>query len=158
MKRNTTIIGLVLASMKHTILRNAAMLGLFFVLTVASAHAQSDNKIKAYIPFNFAAGDAKLKAGVYTIERVEMDKIVFTSADGKTQIFALAPNSLERTSRDSQQKLKFHRYGDLYFLAEVWVSSYADGNGLDPSGAERRVARELAKSTLKPATTEIVAR
>ena len=157
MKTNMTTIGLALSLIRHTILTNAAMLGLFFVLAVASAHAQPTNQIRANIPFDFVAGDAKLKAGVYTIERRDMNQIVFTRDDSKRQTFALAPESIERARSRAQEKLVFHRYGDIYFLAEVWVSRYADGNGLYTSSAERRVARELAVSKAKPETTEILA-
>jgi hypothetical protein len=140
--------------MKHNILIVSAALTF---LAVASAHAQTANKIKANIPFDFEAGVVKLKAGAYTIERIETNQIVLTSSDRKLEAFALAPKQLQRTRSDARGKLVFHRYGDLYFLAEVWVSRYTDGNGFYPSGAERRAGKELAKSKAKPEMTEILA-
>jgi len=157
MKHHTTTIGLVVSSIKQTSPRRIAMLGLLFVLALTSAHAQSTKQIRVNIPFDFVAGEAKLKAGAYTIQRRDINQIVFTSEQTKTQRFALAPESIERSRSRAQEKLVFHRYGDIYFLAEVWVGRYTDGNGLYTSSAERHVARQLAKSRAKPETTEILA-
>ena len=143
--------------MKRNILTIGAALTFLAVLAVASAHAQTADRIKANIPFDFEAGGVKLKTGVYTIERIETNQIVLTSGDRKLEAFALAPKPIQRTRSDAQGKLVFHRYGDLYFLAEVWVSRSTDGNGFYPSGAERRAEKELAKSKAKPETTEILA-
>jgi hypothetical protein len=146
--------------MKHTILKTWAMLGLLFMLAATSVHAQSAT-LEMNIPFDFTAGKAKLKAGTYKVERVKANMVVFTSINGDVRIFALAPTIIQRGRSDAPAKLVFHRYGDLYFLAEVWVSRDADGNVLYPSGAERRLARlarELAKTNSQPKTIEIVAR
>ena len=50
-------------------LRNIAISGLFVVLAIASAQAQTSSRAEVYIPFDFSAGTAKLKAGVYTVKR-----------------------------------------------------------------------------------------
>jgi hypothetical protein len=67
--------------MKHKTLTTVAILGLFLTLAVASVHAQSANRIQVTIPFNFAASDAKLKAGKYIVERLSMDRLAFASVD-----------------------------------------------------------------------------
>ena len=82
--------------MKQKTLTTAAMLGLFLTLAVASVQAQSANRIKVTIPFNFTAGGAKLKAGNYIVERLSMERLDFASVDGKTKAFALAPLALQR--------------------------------------------------------------
>jgi len=141
--------------MKYRTLRTFALVGLLFVLAAASVHAQSWNTITANIPFDFAVGDAKLKAGEYTVDRVDMQRLVVTSVDGKVRIFALAPRTLEQAGNHAAQRLVFHRYGDIYFLSEVWI----DGNntGLYAAKAERQMRKELARTNAKSETTEIVA-
>ena len=74
--------------MKRNILTVGAALTFLAVLAVASAHAQTAGRIKANIPFDFEAGDVKLKAGVYTIKRIETNQIVLTSGDRKLEAFA----------------------------------------------------------------------
>jgi hypothetical protein len=144
--------------MKYTTLKTLALFGLFFMLAAASVHAQSANRIAANVPFDFTAGNAKLKAGEYTIRRDDMQMLVVTSADGKTRAFVLAPETVRRTRSDVPEKLVFNRHGDQYFLAEVWISRETDGNGLHASGAERRLTKELAKTKAGPERIEIVAR
>jgi hypothetical protein len=142
--------------MKYTTLKTFALMGALFTLATASVHAQSRAAVKANIPFDFAVGDATLKAGQYTVDRVGMEKLVVTSIDGKVTAFALAPKNVERTRNSAPTRLVFHRYGDNYFLAEAWMNG--NGNGLYPSKAERRIGREFAKINGKPETTEILAR
>jgi hypothetical protein len=144
--------------MKHKTLTIAAILGLFLTLAVASVQAQSANRIKVTIPFNFTAGGAKLKAGNYIVERLSMEQLAFASVDGKTKAFVLAPLALQRPRNLVREKLVFLRYGDRYFLSEVWISRGTDGNGLHPSGAERGLAKELAKTSTRSQAVEIIAR
>ena len=142
--------------MKYTTLKAFAFVGLLLVLAAASVPAQTRNTIKVNIPFDFAVGDARLKAGQYLIDRVDITRLVVTSEDGKARVLTLAPRPVERTRGHASEKLVFHRYGDMYFLSEAWIDG--SGNGLYPSKAERSAARELAKANGKPDTTEIVAR
>lgn len=144
--------------MKHKTLTTAVMLGLFLTLAVASVHAQSANRIQVNIPFNFAAGGAKLKAGNYIVERLSMERLASASVDGKTKAFVLAPLALQSQRNPAREKLVFQRYGDQYFLSEVWISRGTEGNGLYPSGAERGLAKELAKTSTRSQSVEIIAR
>jgi hypothetical protein len=144
--------------MKHKTLATVAILGLFLTLAIASVQAQSANRIQVTIPFNFAAGDAKLKAGKYIVERLSMEQLTFASVDGKTRAFVLAPLALQRTRKSVSERLVFQRYGDQYFLSEIWISGGVDGNGLYPLRAERNVAKELAKTSTKSQSVEIIAR
>ena len=142
--------------MKYTTLKAFAFVGLLLVLAAALVPAQTRNTIKVNIPFDFAVGDANLKAGQYLIDRVDMKRLAVTSVAGNVRAFALAPTTIERTRNYASARLVFHRYGDMYFLSEAWMNG--SGNGLSPSKAERSAARELAKANGKPDTTEIVAR
>lgn len=144
--------------MKYTTLKTLAIFGLFLMMAAASVHAQSANKIAANVPFDFSAGDTKLKAGEYTIRRDDMQMLVVTSADDKTRAFVLAPKAVRRTRSDVPEKLVFHRHGNQYFLSEVWISRASDGNGLYASAAERRLMKDLAKTEAGPERIEIVAR
>jgi hypothetical protein len=144
-------------SMKRKIMTTGAILGLFVMLNVAAAQAQSANRIQANIPFNFVAGDAKLKAGKYIVERLSMETLTVTSMDGKTRASVLAPKTIENRRVAGRYKLVFQRYGDQYFLSEAWIRGGGEGSGLYPSGAERRLAREIAKTNARPQSVEIVA-
>ncbi|MEW6206774.1 MAG: hypothetical protein AB1631_00300 [Acidobacteriota bacterium] len=111
-----------------------AMAFMSFVAAVSlSAFAQARG-LTADIPFNFTVKERALPAGHYTIEAVRLagsDALRIISADGRISATVL----VRAESRESGQepRLVFNRYGDQYFLAEVF-------------GFERRTAHQLARS------------
>ena len=62
--------------------------------------------------------------------------------------------------KDKPERLVFHRYGSRYFLAQVWMLRTDSGRELDPSGAERRLAKEypVAKGNANPQKVEVAAK
>jgi hypothetical protein len=145
--------------MKIQIMKNMAILGLFFMLAIASVKAQTPSSVEVNIPFDFSAGKATLKAGAYSIKRTTGNALAIRSADGKTT--ALVNGPLTIGSRDSKpgERLVFNKYGDQYFLSQVWLS-VDTGRQLFTSGAETKVAREfkLANKHAKPERVEVAAR
>jgi hypothetical protein len=112
------------------------------MLVGMSAYAQTVN-LKADVPFNFIIRGATLPAGEYTIQGM---------AGAGSAIAVRGPNPKANTivlsqrceSRDAakQSKLVFHRYGDRYFLAQVWVAGSDSGRELAKSPREMEVARD----------------
>ena len=79
------------------------------------------------------------------------------SADGCGGIHMTRPN---RTSEvQKQSKLVFNRYGDQYFLSQVWMAGSDTGRDLSPSRNERNLAKEsmLAKSKPQHQTVALIA-
>ena len=90
--------------MKNLNLKSLAILGLFFMLAVASAHAQSGSRVEANIPFDFAAGETKFKAGEYSVKRISKDALLLRSADQKTSAIVQAPETVSQTRNDSPER------------------------------------------------------
>jgi hypothetical protein len=134
------------------------MLGLFFVLAVMTANAQTGSGIEASVPFDFAAGETKLKAGDYTIKRISKDAVQLRNAQTKTSVIVMAPLAIQQTRNDAPERLVFKRYGNEYFLSQVWTNRAADGRGLFASKTENRLAKEMDKARQRPQSVEIVAR
>ena len=134
------------------------MLGLFLTLAVASVHAQSRTKIEATIPFDFTAGETNLKAGVYSVKFISHNALLLRSADGKKSAIIVAPRAVAGDTKNAE-RMVFHRYGDRYFLAQVWMLRTESGRELDRSSAERRLAKEfaVAKSNKKLKKVEVAA-
>ena len=141
--------------MKKEFLKGFAMLILVVVLAlttaVASGQTQSTNdanKLVANIPFEYNVGYKTMPAGEYSVQTVVSagNAVLIKSADASLCALRLS----EATSRNKEQKqalLVFHRYGDKYFLAEVW-------NGVDDTGRqllkyedERAVEREFRSAS-----------
>ncbi len=94
-------------------------LAIAILALVVNANAQ--NKAKADIPFSFDLGSKALPAGTYTVEKLGMSAIVIRNAD---TLHASLINVQNAERLDPQRpKLVFHRYGDQYFLYQVWSGS-----------------------------------
>lgn len=109
--------------MKNKIYGAIAILTVIVALTTATVQAQSASKVKVSVPFQFSAGSATLKSGVYSIRRVSADILMLRSEDGKSKVLLSAP--VTRTSNDPKaiEKVVFIRDGDRYSLSEIWLTS-----------------------------------
>lgn len=140
--------------MKNQILRGLTMLLLVaavaLMAALVSAHAQSSVIVMADVPFEFAVGGKTLKAGEYTVRAMtaNADALLIRSKDSSGSAIRLS-NSIQ--SRDIQEKAKlvFHRYGERYFLAEVWTPGERTGRKLQKSSAERAIESQLAANPSK---------
>lgn len=114
----------------------------FVTLAATSSHAQV--LIKANVPFEFSAGYGVLPAGEYAITESGGPSMLVLSS-GQRGVEIVMPKTTEE--RNSQAtKLVFHRYGDEYFLAEIW--SEADGSMRTLRATPRE--RQLAKAGVSP--------
>jgi len=112
----------------------------------ASAKAQSlGNRIKANIPFDFTVAGKKFAAGQYSIVRANPtagDQILsVSSADDRSRVL---PVTIPITTLDAKDKstLVFHRIGDEYFLAQVWLAGATTGRAFIKSRRERQLEQE----------------
>ena len=113
------------------------------LLVGMSAYAQTVN-LKADVPFNFIVTGATLPAGEYTIKGLENGQTMsISSSDRKAHTLVLS-NRCESINSATKSKLVFHRYGDRYFLANIWVAGATSGRQLPTSGREREVARDYS--------------
>jgi len=119
-------------------------------LAVVSANGQSTaNRVVANVPFEFSVGYKALPAGAYSVQSiVNCDGILIQSADGK--ISALRLSDATRQIKDKPKaRLVFHRYGERYFLAEVWNGVDNTGRQLTKSQEEQAIADELMLASAK---------
>ena len=112
----------------------------------ASAKAQSlGNRIKANIPFDFTVAGKKFAAGQYSIVRANPtagDQVLrVSSADDRSRVL---PATIPVTTLDAKDKstLVFHRIGDEYFLAQVWLAGATTGRAFIKSRRERQLEQE----------------
>lgn len=139
--------------MKKEILRGFTMLGLMVALALATtvaSNAQSGNRVVADIPFAFTVGDQSMPSGQYEAREANSqgNALVIQSKDAKSSAIRLS-NSIQPKSDKTQARLVFHRYGDRYFLAEVWSGGDSTGRQLLKSRQERSSERELASTRSK---------
>jgi hypothetical protein len=135
--------------MKKELLKGFTMLVLIVALAlttaVASAKPQSANRVVADIPFEFSVGYKAMPAGEYSVRTVTTSNsgLLIQSADGKIAAVRLSDET-ERAKNTPHARLVFHRYGDRYFLAEVWNGMDRTGRQLLKSQEESAIEREFA--------------
>jgi len=118
-----------------------ALFGLGLLLASASAYAQSIN-LKANVPFNFALNGKTLPTGEYTIRSIDnmRNAAAISGAEQKPLVLLTMPCLSPRNREISQEsKLVFTRYGNTYFLSEVWI----EGSGAGYSVPKSRLEHEL---------------
>ena len=110
--------------MKMQALKGLAVAAFIVMLGASSAKA-STPLLRADIPFDFMAGSTMLPAGTYTITEDTPGALLIRNEKlGSDAAFVLA--KMETTKPQDSGKLIFNRYGDTYFLNQVWsdISSY----------------------------------
>jgi hypothetical protein len=96
----------------------------------------------ADIPFAFTVANHTLPPGRYTVTRTS-EKILWVFNSQNQGTIALS-NRIEGKARDSS-KLVFNRYGNAYFLSEVWVAGSRIGRGVLRSRSEKESAGKRAE-------------
>ena len=120
---------------------------MLLVTSVASAQGQSlANRITANIPFDFSVGEKKLPAGTYSISRVNQNigdaVLSVVDDDGHAKTIRLS-SATQRLHANSKATMVFHRYGDQYFLFQVWPAGATTGRQFSRSRREREIQRNL---------------
>src|ERR1017187_6968489 len=142
--------------MKQHIVRFLHAGCLCLAVSLPSAFAQPSQAITADLPFAFQVNNKQLPAGKYTLTAAAGGSaVLLRSVDRKQAMFSL---SLPIDSRKTHQypTLVFNRYGDRYFLSQIWMPGTGTGRGLPSTAAEREVAQRWAQSGPTPGT-EVVA-
>jgi hypothetical protein len=136
--------------MKKQALKNFTMLGLLLVTSALSVHAQSERSKGTKISFSFIVGQKILPPGEYTIEPNRKDSgniwLVQSSDGHHSALFATM--TVRASETQERGKLVFHKYGNQYFLSQIWRSGENGGRELRMSHEER----ELAKNTFERQT------
>ena len=118
----------------------SVLLGMVLLVGM-SAYAQTLN-LKADVPFNFIISGATLPAGEYTIQGLGAGSaIAVRGPNPKANTIVLSQRCASGNAA-KQSKLVFHRYGDRYFLAQLWVAGRDSGRQLPKSPREMEVARD----------------
>jgi hypothetical protein len=125
--------------MKKQVLALVGVLSLF--LAAGSAFAQSDNDVRANVPFNFVVGKTTMPSGSYQIVRLGMTSENIAIRGLNTNGETIALTGREQVNHPSDRtKLVFHRYGDRYFLSQIWVEGSNRMRTLPKGDLEKEVA------------------
>ena len=127
--------------MKNYVLIALAACVAFVTLAATPSHAQT--LIKANVPFDFCAGYGQLPASEYSITRTGLNVMVLMDGRGHG-VELMTPRVTDLRSDIEVPKLVFHRYGNEYFLAEIWSNADGSVRKLAVNRREKQLARNGA--------------
>ncbi|HEV8371247.1 MAG TPA: hypothetical protein VGQ39_25105 [Pyrinomonadaceae bacterium] len=146
--------------MKHQLAKTLTKIALLAVLAMSMAVGSTKGQSPAFmirvnIPFDFVVADKQLPAGEYSISRAPQysgdSVLTISSTDGRVKLFRLTTRA-ETLVPKEEGTLVFHRYGDQYFLFQVWPAGASTGRALLKSHSEREIeqkAHDSAGATAK---------
>jgi hypothetical protein len=113
---------------------------LSLLLAAGSAFAQS-GQVRANVPFDFVVNKVTLPAGAYSIttEGGGNEILVIRGLENHSVRLANA-NAVETLKAPTQSKLVFRRYGNRYFLSQVWSVNSDRGMEIPKSSLESEIA------------------
>ena len=136
--------------MKKQIYSSLITLGLFAAMAVAPVYAQFQDPIRVNIPFAFVAGGKQMPAGEYRLTSLVNgslhSRILIRSKDGQTAVI-IGTILVEAKEANKGANLTFNRYGDQYFLSQVWSEDSRFGRQIPKSDVEVRVAASGANGS-----------
>jgi hypothetical protein len=121
------------------------LLGLGLLFATASAYAQT--MLQANVPFNFIVAGKTLPAGEYTVHSLgTIQRVLLIRGSDMSQMVVV--NSCASAKPSDTAKLVFHRYGDRYFLSQIWTAGNSSGAELPPSTRESEIAMDLPRQNV----------
>jgi len=121
--------------MKSNRIATLGLLALALLISVPSIFAQE--LVRAKVPFDFKVGNTAMPAGSYTISSVSQSAISISNRQEHAGVLAVVRS--EYANKDQSPKLVFHKYGDQYFLAQIWTGSGNAGKQLPESKLEKEL-------------------
>jgi hypothetical protein len=120
------------------------------------------NRVNANIPFDFTVGGQEFKAGRYFVDPIFSHNpdcgLILRSADRRMAANFLVNNISERGA--ARARMVFRRYGNQYFLAQIFDGQSEQGAEFIKSKAEREAAKNrniITQNTVEPETVIVVA-
>jgi hypothetical protein len=116
---------------------------------LASTRVAQAQDLVVTVPFDFAAGSANLPAGDYSVRAglPNTHAIVLINRNDTSASMIVMTNAAQSAAPQVQSKLVFNRYGDRYFLSQIWVAGSETGKQLPKSSREKEIATEAKLDT-----------
>src|SRR5215469_13958893 len=120
----------------------SVVFALGLLLVVSAAHAQS-GAVSANIPFDFIVGKQVYPAGNYLLRpwgTVHGDILIQNRDESRDS--RVLTEDCTKLGEAEKTVLIFHRYGDQYFLEQVWI----EGNTIGRQFRKSKIETQLAKN------------
>ena len=120
----------------------SVVFALGLLLIVSAAHAQS-GAVSASVPFDFVVGNQVYAAGNYLLSPWgTVHESILIQSRGESQNGMVLTHPCEKLNQAEKTVLVFHRYGDQYFLEQVWLKGHTIGRQFPESKIETQLAKK----------------
>ena len=125
-----------------------SLLTTVLLMAAGSAYAQlgSAQQVRANVPFDYKVGNATMKAGNCSIRATGTPDALAIRCDGSEASLALTGSVSGKPA--SETKLVFHKYGDEYFLAQIWVEGENTGRQFPRTHAEKELMSKASPDSV----------
>jgi hypothetical protein len=115
------------------------------LVAVAAVQAQ-EKTVTANVPFSFYMGASAMAQGAYNVNELSHGTVVCLRS--KEAAKTVTTYEISGNKKTEPGRLVFHRYGNTYFLAEIWTGDTSIGEGLSMSAREKELAQHGSSKTL----------
>jgi hypothetical protein len=119
------------------------MAGMMALTAMASTRvAQAQEQMVVNIPFDFVAGNTTLPSGEYSVKvSGPTNTLILIARNDSAASAFMNTNAAVASEPQTESKLVFNRYGDRYFLSQVWTAGNSSGRQLLKSAREKEMSR-----------------
>jgi hypothetical protein len=112
---------------------------------VVQINAQKTTELVADIPFNFTACREQMPAGKYKIYPISSanPRMLLVRGEDNRSVEILCTRDVRASKPTSRGKVIFNRYGNEYFLSELWFAGDLSGNQVAMSEREQAIVKTL---------------
>jgi hypothetical protein len=127
--------------------KNLLSLAMSLALLMSAAAQAQTTHMKVTVPFEFTAGNVHLPAGEYEVTALgpwggRTLSVHNVNSNAGTVVVS---NSCRSQKPAADSKLVFHRFGQQYFLAEVWNQSSFAGSEIEINPRQTELAKNQSK-------------
>jgi hypothetical protein len=125
--------------MKRLLFLFVLLMSMLILLTAGSVYAQI--RMQVEVPFTFTLMDKVFVADTYSVMRPLSSSLDLIQVRSRSsQAFLRTTYLKARPNLGEKPKFVFRRYGDQYFLAQVWLGGEV-GHEIRKCNSERQIAK-----------------
>ena len=141
--------------MKNRILRMGMISALLYV-SALTVNAQAGGSFVITVPFDFSVSGKILPAGDYHFSRSTQTSDEGLRIRGRKHSAFIQTKTAKSLDIVSETQVVFMRYGNRFFLYQVWIAGSSTGREAFRSNEEQKAERDLARKAGKPETVSIL--
>jgi hypothetical protein len=128
------------------------------MLLATNVVAQTSQEMVANIPFSFTVCREQLPAGKYKVRPVTSanPRIVLVATADNRPIEMICTHDVQSKKPATTGKLIFNRYGNQYFLSELWLQGETTGRQLGKTEAEEALFRASETKKREKVTVKVI--